>query len=76
MSDERRILHREWHRLTNEPMPEYVAERSIEDIRKAVKWKSMGFDVGFDDGKPAAEVAEESLMDLDRQDDKNGNAYS
>jgi len=76
MTEERRALHREWHQLTNEPMPEHIAERSIEDIRKAVKWKARGCDVGFHDGQPAVEAVEDSLMDIDRQDDKNGNAYS
>jgi hypothetical protein len=76
MSEERRALHREWHRLTNEPMPEHIAERSIEDIRKAVKWKALGCDVGFHDGQLAGEVVQDSLMDIDRQDEKNGNAYS
>lgn len=57
-------------------MPEYVAERSLADIRKAIKWKALGFDVGFHDGQPATQVTQDSLMDIDRQDDKNGNAYS
>lgn len=76
MTEERRSLHREWHQLTGEPMPEHIAERSIEDIRKAVKWKAKGCDVGFHDGQPAVEAVEDSLMDIDRQDEKNGNAYS
>ena len=76
MSEERRTLHREWHRLTNEPMPENIAERSIEDIRKAVKWKALGCEVGFHEGQLAGELVQDSLMDIDRQDEKNWNAYS
>ena len=71
-------LHRRWSKADDgNLMPEEIAAQSIELIRKAVGWREKGITVAVPKiTAMVAEVAEESLMDWDRQDDKNGNAYA
>jgi hypothetical protein len=70
-------LKEQWLEADGNPMPDDIASQPLEMIRKAVRWRKAGITVAV--GKPAdptVEVAEDSLMDWDRQDDKNGNAYA
>jgi hypothetical protein len=47
----------------------------LERIRKAVTWREAGIVVGVPKALEPVKADESSLMDWDRQDDKNGNAY-
>lgn len=69
-------LKEQWLEADGNPMPEDIASQPLEMVRKAVRWRKAGITVAV--GKPVeptTEVVEESLMDWDRQDMKNGNAY-
>jgi hypothetical protein len=69
-------LKAQWLETDGSPMPEDIASQPLEMVRKAVRWRKAGITVGV--GKhvePTVEVVEDSLMDWDRQDQKNGNAY-
>jgi len=70
-------LKEQWLKADGSPMPDNIASQPLEMVRKAVRWRKAGITVAV--GKhvePTVEVAEDSLMDWDRQDDKNGNAYA
>ena len=68
-------LKARWLAKTGEDMPDEIASLPLERIRKAVTWCEAGITVGVPKALTPAEVDESSLMDWDRQDDKNGNAY-
>jgi hypothetical protein len=68
-------LKARWLAKTGEDMPDEIASLPLERIRKAVTWREAGIVVGVPKALTPAEVDESSLMDWDRQDDKNGNAY-
>ena len=62
-------LKQQWLEADGNPMPNDIASQTLEMVRKAVRWRKAGITVVV--GKRvelAAEVAEESLMDWDRQD--------
>jgi hypothetical protein len=70
-------LKEQWLEADGNPMPDNIVSQPLEMVRKAVRWRKAGITVAV--GKPvdlAGDVAENSLMDWDRQDDKNGNAYA
>ena len=70
-------LKEQWLEADGNPMPDNIVSQPLEMVRKAVRWRKAGITVAV--GKPvdlAADVAEDSLMEWDRQDDKNGNAYA
>lgn len=77
MTPELQSIHLRWHENTGEDMPLDIASQPIELIRKAIKWRAKGITVVVDRGvvPMTAEVQESSMMDFDRQDDKNGNSY-
>ena len=60
-------LRRRWSKADNgNPMPEDIARQPIDIIRKAVGWREKGITVAVPKNTaPAAEVAEESMMDWD-----------
>ena len=69
-------LKARWKQKTGEEMPEDIASQPLMIVAKAVRLCEAGFTVAV--GKhvePTVEVVEDSLMDWDRQDQKNGNAY-
>lgn len=69
-------LHSEWHRITGEDMPQHIADLHIATIRRAVELRRKGITVGVLKPRPIeVESDTSSLMDWDRQDEKNGNAY-
>ena len=69
-------LKERWQIKTGETMPDNIASQSLDLVRKAVKYCEAGFTVGIAHiFEPATEEVEESMMDWDRQDQKNGNAY-
>jgi len=69
-------LHLRWHNKTGEDMPLDIAKLSLDRIRRAVELTEKGITVAVPKySPPPAETVEESMMDWDRQDDKNGNAF-
>ena len=69
-------LHLRWHKKTGEDMPLDIAKLPLDRIRRAVELTEKGITVAVPKYSPQpAETVEESMMDWDRQDDKNGNAY-
>ena len=70
-------LQARWEAKTGSEMPVEIGSMTLEKIRKAVALVEAGAVVGCHTPKPPAiETQESSLEDWDRQDDKNGNAYS
>jgi hypothetical protein len=68
-------LKARWQIKTGEPMPPEILLLPLKKICKAVLLVEAGFTVAIPKGATRAEEAEESMMDWDRQDQKNGNAY-
>jgi hypothetical protein len=56
-------------------MPDDIASQPIEIVRKAVHWRRQGIVCVIAKDAVGATVADDSISDWDRQDDKNGNAY-
>ena len=68
-------LKARWLAKTGEPMPPEILLLPLKKICKAVLLVEAGFTVVIPKGATTVEEVEESMMDWDRQDQKNGNAY-
>jgi hypothetical protein len=68
-------LKARWLAKTGEPMPPEILLLPLKKICKAVLLVEAGFTVAVPKGATRTEEVEESMMDWDRQDQKNGNAY-
>jgi hypothetical protein len=68
-------LRARWLVKTGEEMPDEIASLPLDRIRKAVTWREAGVMVGVPKLLTQADVDDSSMMDWDRQDQKNGNAY-
>ena len=66
-------LQAEYYELTGKALPEYIRRLPIDKLRLAIQQARAG--VVFGEWKELREEDSGSLMDWDRQDDKNGNAY-
>ena len=67
-------LKNEWLEVAKGPMPEHIASMPPAKIRLAIDAAKRG--VIYGPPKPPEVIDNSSLMDWDRQDDKNGNAYA
>jgi hypothetical protein len=74
-SMELEALKARWLVKTGEEMPDEIASLPMERIRKAVTWCEAGVMVGVPKALEPVEEDESSMVDWDRQDQKNGNAY-
>jgi hypothetical protein len=74
-SMELEALKARWLVKTGEEMPDEIASLPMERIRKAVTWREAGVMVGVPKALEPVEEDESSMVDWDRQDQKNGNAY-
>jgi hypothetical protein len=68
-------LRARWLAKTGEPMPQEILLLPLKTICKAVLLVEAGVTVVIPKGATTVEEVEESMMDWDRQDQKNGNAY-
>ena len=71
---ERFELCAEYADITGRELPEQIRNLPLNRLRGAIEQARSG--VVFGEPKPPKEEDTSSLMDWDRQDDKNGNAYS
>ncbi len=67
-------LKSEWLDTIGSPMPDRVAVLEIEKIKIALEMAKNG--AVFGELPSVKPTNDSSLMDWDRQDDKNGNAYA
>jgi hypothetical protein len=72
--DERASLIGDYRRITGKELPEHMRRIPLPSLERAIEQARSG--VVFGEPKPPKEEDTSSLMDWDRQDDKNGNAYS
>ena len=70
---ERLRLQAEYHELTGKALPNHICRLPIDKLRLAIQQARAG--VVFGEWKEPREEDSSSLMDWDRQDDKNSNAY-
>ncbi len=72
---ERQRLVAEYHDITGRDLPDHIKRLPLPRLEEAIRQARAG--VIFGEPKPRAgeSLGDCSLMDFDRQDDKNGNAY-
>lgn len=71
---ERLELCAEYSDLTGRELPEHIRKLPLNRLREALRQARTG--VVFGEPKQPKAAEDSSLADWDRQDDKNGNAYS
>ena len=76
MITEYQELRERWLKADGKPLPQDIFHQPLELIRKAVAWREKGIVACVSKPMTPTTVDESSLMDWDRQDDKNGNAYA
>jgi hypothetical protein len=70
----RQEYYAEYHDITGQELPKYIQTMPLDAVRRAICAARNG--VIFGEPKTPKTEDESSLMDWDRQDEKNGNAYS
>lgn len=71
---ERLQLCAEYADIAGRELPEHIRKLPLERLREALRQARNG--VVFGEPKPPTPFDGSSLMDWDRQDEKNGNAYT
>jgi hypothetical protein len=73
-SAKRLAFCQEYHEITGKELPEHIQNLPLDGVRRAICAARNG--IVFGEPKPTEKpVDESSMMDWDRQDQKNGNAY-
>ena len=71
--NERLQLRAEYYQITGRELPDHIRKLSLVLVKEALRQAREG--IVFGDMKPPQVADDSSLMDWDRQDMKNGNAY-